>query len=200
MLLQETIQERLRMLEEAATYQGRPRERLVAVSEADELFARLYPQQDRALQAVRTASQLGQIPPQHAEAISQADNRMVGLLMGIIRDAVRSGDLDLPSSLSPEEMAFSLWALGFGVRALMRTRTAWQQSAIMDNCRVGRESLDMLLDSLGWGPLASEFDYEQTRQQVQHLLSPPGPHAATGTAASRLTWHRTRLQTDRDTG
>lgn len=62
MLLDETMQRiarRLAWLERAASLEGRPRERLIALSEAEELISRLYPEHDRALQVVRVASQLG---------------------------------------------------------------------------------------------------------------------------------------------
>lgn len=113
--------------------------------------------------------------------------------MNVIRDAVQVGDLPLRSKTSPQELAFVIWALAFGTRALMGTRTAAQSLRIEDGFQVGRRALDLLLDSLSWKPLSPDFDYESTRRQVRETILPPPPDDASQPHAGRLMWHRSRI-------
>ena len=53
----------IELFERAAAYDDRPRIRLVALGEAEELYYRLYPHHYRALQTIRIASQLARPSP-----------------------------------------------------------------------------------------------------------------------------------------
>ncbi len=158
------------LFERAAAYNGRPRERLVALGEAEEVYYRLYPHHYRALQTVRIASQLGYSPRQRDEPLRQCESRLVSRLTRVILDAVHIRDLWLRAPQMSDELAFTIWILAFGTRALMDTRVAKEQLGVSDGVRVARESLDLLLDGLGWQPLSTEWDYEATRDDIRRSL------------------------------
>ncbi len=159
------------LFERAATYQGRPRERLAALIEAEELFFRRHPYHYRALQLIRIASQFGR-PPGRRDGLARCESRRIALLTGIIGDAVREGDLAFAGERRPEDLAFILWSLAFGTRALMNTLVATSQLGIRDHLETTLGFVDDFLDALGWQPLAGEWDYEDTRQRIRRELFP----------------------------
>jgi hypothetical protein len=159
------------LFERAATFDGRPRERLLALIEAEELFFRLHPYHYRALQLIRVASQLVR-PPGRRDSLACCESRRITLLTTIIRDAVSAGDLVLGFERRPEDVAFILWSLAFGTRALMNTLVATSQLGIQDGFETARSFADDLMDALGWEPLARAWDYERTRERVRRELFP----------------------------
>jgi hypothetical protein len=159
------------LFERAASFDGRPRERLLALVEAEEMFFRLHPYHYRALQLIRIASQLAR-PPGRRDTLARCESRRIALLTTIIGDAVRTNDLVLGLERRPEDLAFILWSLAFGTRALMSTQVAVSQLGICDGFETARGFADDLMDALGWRPLACDWDYEQTRMRVRRELFP----------------------------
>lgn len=158
------------LYERAAFFQGRSRERLLALAEADELFFRLYPYHYRSLQLVRVASQLSRGAENSTDHLRRCESRMVALLTGVIGAAQQCGDLVLPARPQTGELAFSLWALVFGTRALLNTSVATVQLGIHAGFDVTRDTIALLLDSLGWRPLTMEWDYTATQVRIRHEL------------------------------
>lgn len=158
------------LFERAAAFQGRSREKVVALGEAEELFFRQYPHQYRALQTIRVASQLGRLTASREDPIYRCESRLISFLMSIILEALRSGDLQLRGRQRPSELAFTMWSLAFGARALMDTGVATHQLGIEDGFRVAKDATEVLLDALGWAPLSNEWNYEGTRHRIRHVL------------------------------
>jgi hypothetical protein len=170
MLVEKTVgalQKFAEFYERAAAFRGRPRERMVALGEADELFYRLYPHHYQALQIVRVAAQTGHPHHRHGGPLRRCESRAVRLLSCVVMDAIAERDLKLSSSQQVDDLVFSVWALVFGTRALMGTLTAQRQLGIADGYAVSSDTSELLFDALGWRPLSDEWDYERTRQRVR---------------------------------
>ncbi len=166
----QTINKQTELFDRAITFSGGSRERMVALCEAENLYFLLYPHHCRALQIIRIASQLTRGASLRYDSVRRCENRLNSLLMNVIHDGITKGDLTLAKSHEPEELAFVLWALAFGTRALVDTNTATRQCGVRGGFRVGRDVVDMLLDSLGWCPLSNEWDYDATRQRIRTEL------------------------------
>lgn len=162
----------IELFERAAAYDGRPRERIVALGEAEELYFRLFPHHYRALQTIRLASQLGRIAADRSDPVAQCESRLLSLLVSAILDGVQTGDLKLRQDQNSGELAFTIWVLAFGARALMDTKVATRQLGVENGFRVARQATEMLLDALGWQPLSSEWDYDRTRDRIREVLFP----------------------------
>jgi len=175
------------LFDRAASFLGRPRERIVALSEAEEVFFRLHPYHYRALQLIRVASQVAKTAARQRDVLRKCESRLISLLMRVIHDAVQVGDLELAGPRRPDELAFTLWALAFGTRALMDTAVATVQLGVKDGFEVSRRATSVLLDAMGWQPLSTEYDYEKTRERIRLELfgeewrrleaPPPAPRA-----------------------
>jgi hypothetical protein len=158
------------LFERAARYEGRPREKVVALGEAEELYFRLHPHHYRALQTIRIASQLGRLAAGREDPLYKCESRLISLLMNVLLEALESGDLQLRDRQGPSELAFTLWSMAFGTRALMDTGVATRQLGIEDGFRVAREASDLLLDALNWAPLSRDLDYTAVRERIRSSL------------------------------
>lgn len=166
----DSLCQQIELFERASRYDGRSRERITALGEAEELYFRLYPHHYRALQTIRIASQLGRMASSSEDHVYRCESRLISFLMRIILDGLKSGDLALKNHQRPSELAFTLWSLAFGARALMDTGVATHQLGIDDGFRVVRDATELLLDALNWAPLSTEWDYSETRSRVKSLL------------------------------
>jgi len=167
MLLKDTLRtigKQAELFDRAIAFPGRSRERMIALCEAENLYFLLHPQHCRALQIIRIASQLSRGAALRYDSVRRCETRLNSLLMAVIHEAIRAGDLTLVQSHGPEELAFILWALAFGTRALADTTVAAQNRK---GPRMNQDVIDMLLDSLGWRPLSNEWDYEATRERIR---------------------------------
>lgn len=157
----------IELFERAAAFKGWPRECLVALGEAEEVYFRLYPHHYRALQTIRIASQLGKSAGDHQDPTVRCESRLLAIVMRVIKDAIEEGHLKLRQVQGPGELAFTVWALSFGTRALMDTRVAARQLGVDDGFGVSRQMTELLLDAVGWRPLLSEWDYGRTRERIR---------------------------------
>ena len=168
-----SLQRRLDLIERAAAYRGRPRERMVAIGEADELYIRLYPHHYRAIQTLRVASHLGRTVPGREDAFEKSEKRLIVLLSDVISDGLREGDRWLGNTRTAGELALTIWSLAVGTRSLMDSRIGMWWLGLEDSLRLAQTTSDILMDAIGWRPLSDEWDYTATRQRIAELLSPP---------------------------
>jgi hypothetical protein len=161
---------RVEMLERAASYPGRARERLIALAEADEICARLYPCQDQAVRAIRIAAQALPERPRLPGPARDAENRLIDILRSIADESLTAGELCLPQGMTAEQAAVGIWTLAFGRRAVHLARNTIDPSNTDSTVLTTRGTLNLLADCLDWRPLSSEWDYRSTRDRVlDHL-------------------------------
>lgn len=169
MVLQ-TIGKRAELFNRAATFQGNPRERLLAISVAEDIFFDLYPDHIRALQIVRVSSILKKASVERQLALRSVETRNLDLVTGMIRDAISRGDLAVSDGAHPVELAFGLWGMIFGSRAIMTSDIDLDEIGIPDPSGSLRRNLNAMLDGFGWKPLSTEFDYGPVRERVRTEL------------------------------
>ena len=105
---------RLGLMERAATFQGRPRERMTAIGEAVELFTRLYPREMRIIEIVRTRGAKERASFERQFKLKKCEYRAASILLGIIRDAIAVCYLTLSPGTSAEMVAFGILAITMG--------------------------------------------------------------------------------------
>lgn len=117
--LTDTIGERFILLEIASRLEGRFRERIVALHEADAIYCRAYPECADALRAVRLVWPLDTPPASCKDLVQQSERHLIGLLQAIARKAIVSNALRLPTAVSPTAIVVTMWAEAFGMRGRM---------------------------------------------------------------------------------
>ncbi|MBN2308876.1 MAG: TetR/AcrR family transcriptional regulator [Candidatus Hydrogenedentes bacterium] len=160
------------LVEQAATFRGRPRERMIAVATATELFALLHRDDARIFQIMNGEAILQKASEGAIWRMRASANRTVSIMFGIVRDAVAQGDLPSASEGQARDVIFHFWLLGEAGKA---SRTSWlppSEMGIADPFASIIRSTQYLGDGFGWRPLSTEWDYEETRRRVCREVFP----------------------------
>ena len=170
-LARRSLDRRLGLFERAATFRGRPRERMVAVGEAVEICTRLYPHDWMFFQIINAEAIIQKASDKLLYEMRASAHRCANVMTGIVRDGVAQGDLVLPPGTKPEELTFALWALTEGTYAV----SSWispSEVGIADPYGTVMKNCDVLGDGYAWRPLSTEWDYAETRRRVRGEIFP----------------------------
>lgn len=163
----ETMEKRVSLFDLAVSYPGSPRERILAVSVACERFAKHYPDHFHVETIIRNASVLAKTSEKRRMLMRSCEQRCMGMVAGIVRDAVAQGDLEMSPHLTPEELVFGLWALSFGAYSIAATSDSLAEVGVRDPYLTVRVHLSALLDSYGWLPLNGGLDDSDRREKIE---------------------------------
>ncbi len=155
----ETQQKQTAMFRKAAAFAGTSRQRMAAIGVADELFVRLYPQHFQIEQVVFVSSIWQKTSEQRRFQMRAGQQACMGIVAGIVRDAVASEDLKLHDKMVPEDVVFGLWSMSFGAHSIIAQSGSLTELGIEDPFLSFRHSINHALDGFGWKPLACDYDY-----------------------------------------
>jgi AcrR family transcriptional regulator len=159
--------QRVALFDRARAYNGRPRERMLALGFADELFARLHPHYFHSETIVRMADLGDRATAERLGAFCCQDGVIGGWVCDIVREAEQAGDIVLKPPTTAGSVAFGVFALAIGTHESM-TKLPHMLTTfdVGDPFAVMNQNIQHFLDGLGWKPLFSEWDYAQTRRKV----------------------------------
>jgi hypothetical protein len=92
------------------------------------------------------------------------------LVLGIIADAVRDGDLDL-GDVPPEEVALGLWSMVVGTHTLVHAAGLLEFFNVKEPYRAMGRNIHGLLNGLGWRPLFTINDGAACERYARRLMS-----------------------------
>ncbi|ADB15692.1 transcriptional regulator, TetR family [Pirellula staleyi DSM 6068] len=163
----QSAEARTQLFERATKFEGRPRERMLAIGVAGELFIRLHPYHAQSEQIVKMAGLDERATPERRSAMLSQEGCCFGVVKSVVDDAVQVGDLQLPASLTTADIVLALWALNFGGQAIIHTdRDLLVKFGITMPYNTIRMHCQTLLDGYGWRPLFTEWDYEATYRRI----------------------------------
>ena len=160
-------EERVAMLERALTFEGRPRERMVALGEGAEHFSKLFPNHVRVLAIINAEAILEKVGEEQRARMKAYDARVMQGLTEIVQAAVACGDLALPPRSTPQEISFALWALVDGASAAFLGGAPLAEAGIGDVYSAISRGCHMLMDGCGWRPLSTEWNYSETSLRIK---------------------------------
>jgi AcrR family transcriptional regulator len=177
----ESVELRIGLYRRVQAWDARARERAVAFGE---VTAMLYPRhvlpEVYAVNAVREAS-----TPERTRRFAQMEREQTEIVLAVAREAVECGDWQLPPDLNVEEAMFGIGTMTRGLFDRIDTPLPPGEN-VRDPQRVQRSMGSRLLDSLGWRPLSTEWDYAATMRRIYTELIPPEVRAALGLIEERL--------------
>jgi len=164
-------QRRLELFERAARFQGRSRERALALAQANHLFYRLDPDYWRTEQISNVMSVGTKISPQRRAVHDELVGRNSEIALQVIRQGVAEGDLVLPKGLGPEQVLIGL--LGFTTGLYLYASegspfAGWIRDPWNDHARL----FDCACDGMGWRPFSAEWDSGAAVERIWREIFP----------------------------
>jgi hypothetical protein len=96
-----------------------------------------------------------------------SESQCVGIVGGVVRDAVACGDLQLPGEVAPEAVVFGLWSMTFGAQTISLSGTSLEDIGIKEAVAALRHNQMMLLDGYGWRPLTRDYDFDAVSKRLR---------------------------------
>jgi AcrR family transcriptional regulator len=161
------------VMSRASQIDGCPRERMIAIGEAIEIYARLYSDNMRIMAVIDEETVRDKVPAEQRERLREQDLRLFQVLIDITQSAVDQGDLQLPSKCSVQSICLSLWALIDGWAHAVRGAVPLQDLGLSAEPVDILRSARFLMDGYKWRPLRDQWDYSIVRNRVRQLLETP---------------------------
>ena len=133
------------------------RERMFALTVADEYFSRRHPTYTRLMQYVFTEVVWETASEQRRVALSDELKPVVAAISGVVEQAVAAGEVQ-PGVLSTHELMLGPWAVCHGMQSLLQSRGLLNQLSIDAPRRSIYVHSQVLLNGLGWHPLFDVSD------------------------------------------
>jgi AcrR family transcriptional regulator len=169
----ESMERRAAWFSRAVTFQGRHRERIMAIGVGEELFVRLNSQYFHTEQIIRLSLLSERASDERYDALLRKEGNCFKSVLSIVNDAVEAGDFKLPPTLIPADIVFSLWSHNFGAYSIMHSArdvlAAVGVTQVFANVRL---SCNAMLDGMGWRPLTTEWDFEASYRRILREVFP----------------------------
>jgi len=160
----------IEMFSRAKNYQGSHRERIAAVGIAHSLYARLHPDEVQNMQIIKSAAVREKIPQQKQLELLQLEQQITGIVLEIINDAVRDGDIPDNQPFVPDGILLGLWSMGYGSNMLHLSGIPFSKLGIQQPLEMMWLNSHKLLDSYDWQPSSTEFDIYALRDKLRKEL------------------------------
>jgi len=159
---------RVEMFQEAASYQDGSRFRMLSICYAAERFVISFPDYFLFEQIFNLDSVREKTSHQRQQLIHTCEVQCMGIVTGVVRDAIAHDDLILPASITPERLVFGLWALTSGAYSLAFTSQSLPQIGVTDPYAVVRTHVCHLLDGYGWSPLSDTHNVDDAFLKIEN--------------------------------
>ena len=156
----------IEMFNRARNYAGSHRERIAAVGIAQSLYAQLHPVEMQNMQLIKSSAVREKITPEKQQSLLQLEHEITGIVLGIIRDAMKDGDIPTEQDYLPDGIMLGLWTMGYGSNLLHMSGIPFDQLGIQQPLDMMWVNSHKLLDSYQWQPLSSTFDIHDLKEKL----------------------------------
>ena len=160
----------IEMFTRAKNYSGNHRERIAAIGIAHRLYAQLHPDELRNLQILKSADVREKIPEAKQTELLQLEQQVTRIVVEIINDALRDGDIPADQPFIPDSIFLGLWSMGYGSNMLHVSGIPFDKLGIQQPLKMMWVNSHKLLDSYQWQPLSTSFDTEALKEKIGNEL------------------------------
>jgi AcrR family transcriptional regulator len=165
-LCQRGIVSIIKLFEKAASFPGNLREKAIAVHFAYRLFARLEPALFMVILFSKAPGMRAKTSEQRSLLMEELESQINHFSDSMFQRAIDEGCIHNPL-VSVETMSFANWAMSFGTNALACSASESIAVSRLDADAMLLDNINIVLDGLGWQPLSSEWNYQQTWQKLE---------------------------------
>ena len=162
----ETMTKRMDMFRRAAQFRDCSRFRMLAIGEAAERFVRQSPEHFQFEQIVRLDSVWEKTSEKPRSVVRTCEMNYMGIVAGIVRDAIANGELDLPNAVCPEDLVFGLWSLTSGAYSIVLSSDSLENLGMSEPYETVRNHTSVLLDGYQWKPLSNAYNRDEMLQRI----------------------------------
>ncbi len=164
----ESLELRREMMETASMLAAESRMKMMAIGTACELYAGRCGEHFAVELMLRDAVIWEKSSTKRQELVRGCELRAMAIVAGVVRDAVAAGSLELPVSMSAEELVFGFWSLTFGSHVLANSSPSLPEIGIRDPQKSIRYHGWTLMNGYNWQPLVS---FEETNRLMDEFAS-----------------------------
>lgn len=162
-----SLRVRLERFTRAAAFQGSARERMLAIEVGEELSFRQNPHHMGSELVIKMAGLENRVSSARRDTLQSLERDCFSLAVRVIEEAVAAGDLSLRSPLTSGDVGFMIMATKWGTFSTVQNyRPLLVHFGLTTPLTTFRLHLQALLDGLGWRPLSSEHDYQDTYRRI----------------------------------
>ncbi len=157
----------------SARYEGSTRERMLLLNISYLIYAILHPALFKSMQCAKSPSVYGKCSEQRLQEQQLLESKVMETITDIVEAAEACNQLKVPAHMTPQQVCFSTWTIGFGAISLLAGEL--DQCSGSENLIVEREMLNqynVLLDGYQWLPLSKDKDYETALQVALKTVFP----------------------------
>jgi AcrR family transcriptional regulator len=154
------------MTKRAFEMEGTLREKCLGLCYTQRLHSQLHP--TAFLCALMAKTPAVQERASHGRITIQREleQEVTTMVDELLSQAIVQGDICDSSKHHLESLCFSLWSMSFGTNALLIGACEARAVARLDAEAALLFNINALLDGLGWHPLSSSWDYQQSWQRI----------------------------------
>jgi AcrR family transcriptional regulator len=163
-----SMERRRALFEKAVAFQGKPRERILALAVAEELFVTTNPHHFRTEQIVHMAALETKVKPERAAELRGRMLQCLSLPRSVAEEAVAQGQLKLPRGQTAADVVFGLYGVGVGMFTAVTTQAElFAEFGVSDPRDVFWTHCRAYLDGLGWRPFHTPAEHAQIVRRIQ---------------------------------
>ncbi|MEM1185909.1 MAG: helix-turn-helix domain-containing protein [Planctomycetota bacterium] len=168
-LCNDTAEARAGMFRQAAAFDGKTRERVLAIGIADAIFIKRHPDHFAVESILDLESIVGKITEERREKWIRTKTEMMDVLKGIVGDAIAAGDLHIRNDLPLCAPLYGLWTQSVGHYRIISSDPLEPFEGI-DLHAILWNNYNMMLDGYGWKPLSAEWDYRASAECISKTV------------------------------
>ncbi len=170
-LLTDRVDERTELFRRAAEWDARPRDRMFAVAAAETLFVQRNPDYFRIAQLALTEIVWSAASVERRHEYLAKMKPIGDIVVGIVKQGVEAGDLELEGDATVEEAALGVWTLVCGTHNLVHAEGFLESFEVREPYRLMGRNIHRLLNGLDWQPLFDVGDVEAYDRYLERLSS-----------------------------
>lgn len=144
----------------AVRYEGSSRERFSAIGIGYSLHHQINPMAAQIIQIIKINSVREKISPQKLNEMESLEQRITGIAMSVVQDAIDCGDLPRETSEIADSIVFGCWSMHYGALLLEQSDIPLKNLGFSPAVELLWLNTQKFLDGYNWLPLSSDNGHE----------------------------------------